>query len=638
MFLRTAGLPAGVVAADLSAVDVTTAAVPFDCPSAAAGAFPPEPAGAPAAPIPFDRLAAIAEGAPLEKEEIAPVCGILAGIPGNKLAPEKYFQSHAGGKISVSLPGRELLLARLYACSAGAPAADAAGARNAGKASQSRTDGILRRLGAALGGFGRKELDKAFDNSAPLFDSPEAVVLSRIGPAGTASGFSGAKAVGKAGADRAILPAAILVPYAGQVSGVTTWIHEQSHIGAARILLNPGRIGLHIDAFENIRNLFRSPSWENLKRVLIRYDVDRDGFGGYMWTADNRLTGLGAKIGEQRSDAITTAAGSVGQDLPAIGGYAAGFAIRKKNPVAGYTLMLTSAIHHVITALYPWQAVVFPAKGGDWAGLAAYSGIHPAVTALAFTAILPAEAITLSVVERIMERSRDNRLALYNLVRKGILDDAALRAVFDGYSRKDALTVPEGMNISDLLKMPPEQILPKQKEKLVKEIRLFQSYVIKRNKDLIEAERKLLPRTDKSAFCLIAEYLREKCKTDRAGAVLEAGTMTASLAAGMSGLAAVADWAGREAAGNALKFLVPVLGLLTILSAGNSIRKVLGDGTLDKNRKLLKIAQHAGGIVASGSLLNPVAAPVLLPAGLAVTLIALAAEWLYNRHTAGGAV
>lgn len=625
--LRAACLPAGAFAE-----------IPSDCPTAAVYALTPEPACAAAALIPPDRLAAIAEGVPLRKEELAPLNGLLAGLPGDKPGPEDFFQLNADGKTSVSPPGRELLLARLRTCFAGAPVTDAAEARDAERASQSRTDGILRRLTSALGGFGGKELDGAFDTGAPRPGSPEPVELSLAGSPGAAAGLPAAKPVSKFKHAPAILPTAVLVPYAGQASGLTTWLHEQSHIWAAKLFQNPEKIGVHIDAFDNIKNLISDPSWENLKRVLVRYDVDQDGFGGYMWTDQNRPTGLGTALGEQRSDALVTAAGSLGQDLPALGGYAAGYALRKKNPVAGYTLMLTSAIHHVITALYPWQAAVLPARGGDWVRLAAYSGIHPAVTALAFTAILPAEALALSAAERMLERSRDEKLALYNIIGKGTLDEDALRALFDGYSRKGALSVPEGMNISDLLKRPPEQILVKPEAKLVKEIRLFQSYVIKRNKDLIEAERKLLPRLDKSAFRLMLDYFNERCKTDKAGAILEAGTMATSLAAGMSGLAAVADWAGREAAGNALKYLVPLLGVFTIVSAGNKIRRVLGDKTLDRNQKLLKIAQHAGGIVASGSLLNPAAAPVLLPAGLAVTLAALAAEWLYNRHAAGGTV
>lgn len=582
-------------------------------------------ASAPAARITLDRLAAIADGVALEKEEISPVTDILSGASENRLSAENFFQDHVDGKIRVSQQGRELLLDLLRDHSAGTQTPDGE------EAPQSRSEGILDKLAAKLGVLTPENLDKTFDNSEVQADSPEAVVAYQNGSAGSQPEGRTRRGLNKG---HAILPAAVLMPYAGQASGVATWTHEQSHIEAAKALYNPEQIGIQIDAFENIKNFFSNPSWENLKRVLIRYDVDQNGFGGYMWTDKNRTTKLGTMLGQQRSDLIVNASGSIGQDLPALGGYAAGFAIRKKNPLGGYTLMLTSAIHHLMTALYPWQAAVLPARGGDWVRIAGQTGIHPAVTALAFTAILPVEALALARIERMMENSRDNKLALYNIVKKGILDDAALRSIYDSYSRREELSLPDGLNISDLLKLPPEQVIPKAKGKLVKEIKRFQSHVIGQNKKLIEAERKLLPKLDKSAICRMKEYFNEKHKTDKIGAGLEAGTMAASLATGLAGLASVADWAGQAAAGSAMKSLVPALGLFTIASSGNSIRRILQDKTLDKTQKILRVSQHIGGIVASGSLLNPAAAPVLLPAGLATALTALAAEWVYNRHKA----
>lgn len=378
-------------------------------------------------------------------------------------------------------------------------------------------------------------------------------------------------------------------------------------------------------------NFLRAPSWEALKRVLLRHDVNGDGFGGYYLAENIRPTNLAARLGERGTDVVVTASGSLLQTAPALAGYAAGWWSRKKDPAAGYALMLSSTLHHLVNSLYPWQAVFLPEMGGDWVALARLTGVPPLAAAAAFTAILPLEAVALWGIERSRERAEDQRRALQSLARRGALSEEELRALYDAYPARDKLRLPEGVALASLASLleplgaQASGLEPGQ----LKELGRFLSYVIARRRSDIEAEIRRLPRASASLWSRIKGGLAAKFKADKVGAALDAAAMSAGVAAGAAALVSVAKVAWSAAAQGLLATLIPGLGIIGAVSSIREAARLLSDPSLGRTRKSLRVAQRAGAALLGLSVALPAMAP-LGASGFVLLVGSMIEEWIYE--------
>jgi len=347
-------------------------------------------AGAPQAEPP-GLLEWAASSGPLERAEAELVLDFIAtgSEEGRGAPPEGLLEFGEDGKARLSPLGRELLrkilLERRRTPGSPRPAAVGPGA-------QEGAEPGLKALG-----------ERAVSDPGGFFDGG-----ARPGRADEARGQ------GALGRMKGAVLAMPLALYAGEATGASTWLHEEGHALAMRTLRDPAQVRVQVDGFENWRNLLEHPSWENLAGALGMRDAHGDGAAGYASYSGARETDLSRRLGERNTSAVISASGSVVQDLPAIAGFAAGYAIRKKHPVAGTALMTTSMAQHLMNSVYPWSAAAMSARdlaqaaarGHDWANVAQATGIHPALTALAYTAILPLEALVLHLGSKARERAR----------------------------------------------------------------------------------------------------------------------------------------------------------------------------------------------------------------------------------------
>ena len=180
-------------------------------------------------------------------------------------------------------------------------------------------------------------------------------------------------------------------------------------------------------------------------------DTHADGAAGYVSYGDLRPTELGGRIGANASRAVISAAGSAAQAGASMAQFAVGYAVRKDHPVIGYTLMAASSVQHLSNSLYLWSAAGMSAgelaeaasTGHDWASFAAATGVNPTLTALAYTALLPAEALVLHLIGKAVQKKKDDQRALASLISRGEITEADLLRLYDGYPEKARLQAAE---------------------------------------------------------------------------------------------------------------------------------------------------------------------------------------------------
>ncbi|MEK9144105.1 MAG: hypothetical protein AAB339_00680, partial [Elusimicrobiota bacterium] len=249
----------------------------------------------------------------------------------------------------------------------------------------------------------------------------------------------------------AVFVGSISSTYGSEISGASTFIHEGSHRAAAQLLADPGYLKLQVDGFENFGALVKNPSWDSLKDFLAMRDTHADGAAGYVSYGDLHPTELGRRIGANASRAVISAAGSAAQAGASMAQFAVGYAVRKDHPVIGYTLMAASSVQHLSNSLYLWSAAGMSAgeiaeaaaTGHDWASFAAATGINPTLTALAYTALLPAEALVLHLIGKAVQKKKDDQRALASLISRGEITEADLLRLYDGYPEKARLQAAE---------------------------------------------------------------------------------------------------------------------------------------------------------------------------------------------------
>ncbi len=256
---------------------------------------------------------------------------------------------------------------------------------------------------------------------------------------------------------------------------------------------------------------------------------------------------------------------------------------------------------------------------------------------MAFTALLPVEALALHYASKAVNRAKDDRRALSSLIKKGEITEEDLRSVYDGYPGKERLQLAEG-ELSGLMEAslnPGAKLDPESARKTAglaaSEFQDFQRYLVKEYRKEINEEKADQPESKPLSFreslSGIKQYYKQQYVEDKVGTSLRMGITGGSLAAG---IAAVADAFGAAGAGAALDVLIPGLGILGIASGVHGIRKALENPKLNKVEKALDVIQNGSSIVGSAGLVT--GQPIVMLGGLAGSLSAIAVKYIYHKY------
>jgi len=340
---------------------------------------------------------------------------------------------------------------------------------------------------------------------------------------------------------KSLLPGAGLF-WANKSLGLNVGTHEIGHQSAHKILWDDYKGHIQVDATENLKNFIKTPSTDTFTKFITEYDVEENNCRGYhVVEAQSKVSEIGKNFTEDQRHAIAYAAGCTLESLPTFLAFGAGFGLRKKHPLMGYSLMTYGAITHLRTSLYPLSAAIpaVQADGGDWVSFAQLTGINPAITGAVFALSLPLFGLGLYAIEKHGENKVKDRVALGNLIKNGKISQEELEKSFSGYERKDSMIKAEE-EVSAILNNPTGKInkkeLKKAFAKLEKEYTGFSNSLINKHRENIKEERKniekaipemSIPQTIKNT----KEDIKNYWKTDKTGFLLTASLLASSGAA-----------------------------------------------------------------------------------------------------------
>lgn len=337
-----------------------------------------------------------------------------------------------------------------------------------------------------------------------------------------------------------------------ELSGTGTLIHEYAHKAAVEHCYTNAAATVQADAIDNIRNFLKEPSAAALGRILTGYDANNDGAAGVtQYNYGDGPSALGEKLGPNGSKAFIAAAGSVSTLIPDMAGFAAGFKLRKKHPLLGYSLMTMTAVHHFANSTYPLSAILGSKKPGhDWVAFARSTGIHPAITGAVFTLSLPAMGAAMYLWERRQQEHANDHEALSRLVAGGKIPVEKLDDLFEKCPGKEKIAGLEG-EMERLIKSHEEdesrefrKEFRSLEKKLAREYRHFGDLVIQEFRDDVEAEKKNFPRQEPELFTKVIKDIltgiRDSYREDKVGTILEGAGLAGGLTlAGQSTLQAI---------------------------------------------------------------------------------------------------
>lgn len=449
-----------------------------------------------------------------------------------------------------------------------------------------------------------------------------------------------------------------LFMYPSDPLGAVAYVHESAHAAAAKKIFN-ANVTVQVDGIDNLKDFLSNPSGETWKKLATSYDVNQDGAAGITRFDNLKETPLSKQLGTTKGLTMVAAAGQAAIEAPQLLTFAAGFALRKKNPVLGYTLMATSTINHFTNTIYPLSAVGMSgealekaaAEGHDFAQIARNTGISPGVVAGVFAMLLPAEYLILKGIEKLTQRKVEDRMAFGQLVQKGAISEDQLNNYLEKYNAKENLNASQA-RLNNLLSMPAASIEEKDvRRNLVsstqdfqKEYGKFMDYMVEENRVKVEAEKKNLPPQKKMTFKESMEKMVSDYKTsfrkDTLGTVLKTAGLGGGLALG--GVQAGSAVAGKLLTGAArtaalgttsavLKTLVPGVGMLLAADAIYSAAKDIKNPEVSKADKAFSAGTALFATVSAASFLAPPVAPFLAIGGAIGMVGTLAARWLYHK-------
>lgn len=480
-------------------------------------------------------------------------------------------------------------------------------------------------------------------------------VASYISHAGSIAGKTAPSAKGDMNAEIKGLLTGTGVVTGIELSGIETYVHESAHEALVKSFYNNSGVTVQIDSFDNIRNFINEPTAGNLGKALSMYDVNQDGASGVThYSYGDGPSHLGEKLGASGRQAAISAAGCMSTLIPDMIGFAAGFKLRKKHPILGYSLMTVSGIHHLANSSYPISAA-FPgpkSAGHDWVSFAKATGVHPAITASVFALSLPALAAGMYWLERRSEEKARDHEAMAHLVARGAIPGERLEECFEKYGRREKI---EGLEneLTQLLKRGENKEpsgdfkneFRKLSKKLSAEYFKFDEALIDEFRDRVDEEKKSLPKAApsnmKEAFQSILAGIKESYREDRVGTVLSgagiAGGLAVAVKSGFDVVEVVAPGSVPEVAGalggKILSALVPCLGIALTAGAAYKAGKIIRDPNASKIDKVSSgVMALSTGLVAAGSIIPGLGFPLTV-AGFSTMAGTALARWIAHKVT-----
>ena len=443
--------------------------------------------------------------------------------------------------------------------------------------------------------------------------------------------------------------AGCVAEYGIAATGASTYLHENAHATMVNTFYKDPTVTVQVDGIDNLKAMVDNPSWENLGKILAASDSNNDGAAGVTrYSYGEGLNEKGQALGKENVHAIISAAGCVSEEIPLLMGFAAGFKLRKKAPVLGYTLMTMASIHHLATSSYPFGAItttLAERPGHDWAKFAEMTGIPPVITAVAFAATLPALGAAMWFSEKKNEEKMKDRVAVGNLIRKGDITPKELMRAFAKYKKRDGMKKAEA-ELMKLIETPIDKSNEKKMGKKInkamakvrKEYDKFSDSLATRYRSKVDAEKKNLPKPKsfslKQAPGKFKEGVKRSWKTDKVGTSLALGTLAGGgvvTAKAISDAAAVAGSTAGIAASSALSSLIPGVSLVGTAAATYRAGKVLKNPNASKLDKATAVSTAAfSGLCSAGMLIPGLGAPLVLT-GIAGILGTHAVKALVNK-------
>ncbi|MDQ7825564.1 MAG: hypothetical protein RDV48_22380 [Candidatus Eremiobacteraeota bacterium] len=432
-----------------------------------------------------------------------------------------------------------------------------------------------------------------------------------------------------------------------EMSGAGTYIHETAHKQMVEHLYRNAQVTVQVDGLDNLKSFFKEPTAANLGHIFSGYDANKDGAAGVThYTYGDGPSELGTKLGPNGSRAAISAAGCVSTLIPDIAAFAAGFKLRKEHPVAGYTLMTLSGVHHFANSMYPIDAVLPGPKspGHDWVSFSQATGIHPALTGAVFALSLPALGVGMYMLEKRREEKAKDHEALAHLIASGALPRETLDARLEAYPRKDKIDKLEGELHSLVTRKDSlaEKGFNKEfhslQRKLEKEYERFSGGLIDEFRNRVDEEKtRMNEKKDTPLAKVLSDSLvmvKDAYQKDKVGTLLEGAGLAGGLfIAGKSVADAVKVFAlnSAPATSKVLSALVPGLGVVFTAGAAYKAAKII------KNPQVSLIDKAAAassafftGLTAAASLIPGAGLPLSL-AGIAGLVGTSLGRWVAHK-------
>lgn len=155
-------------------------------------------------------------------------------------------------------------------------------------------------------------------------------------------------------------------------------------------------------------------------------------------TPHYRMTALGSVLGENNSDLLLVAAGTVGEIGASLLLYLIGRKIKDRKPLLGSFMQTFSLGLNLNSIWYPVNSAVAYLKGGwysgDWTYIYQRVNIDPMVMAGALSAIYPATVLGLYLKDRRDRKNRERREALHRLISDGTIRKDDVNQMLKNYA------------------------------------------------------------------------------------------------------------------------------------------------------------------------------------------------------------
>jgi len=450
-------------------------------------------------------------------------------------------------------------------------------------------------------------------------------------------------------------------------AGVFTYAHELGHAAAAKTLFAADKVTVQVDGVDNLKNFLAHPGKDTWQRLMDGHDANQDGAAGVTTFEGLYYTPFTKVLGLEGGLTMVALAGQATLEIPQLAGFAAGFKLRKENPVVGYTMMSAAAVNHFVNTVYPLSAAFIPAdkmsqaaeSGHDFAQVAVHTGIHPLVTAGVFAALLPLEAAGLMLLEKHQEGHIKDQMALSQLIQKGQVSAKEIEDLQSRYPGREELDE-KAAAVQSLMDTKMKNVkaeLPNEIKRATlefqKEYQKFGEFMADELRERVDAAKKDLPEPKKlslgESIHKYVDGLKETYRKDHLEAVLDVGSKVGTGAAiayggakvlnsarliGLSYGTAVEASLGGTLLGTAVSALKTVMPGVGAVMAANSIYqgyKTVANPAIPAKEKAFAVSLAAFSALGAAAFIVPTVAPLLAIGGIVGTVGTLGAKFLSDK-------